>query len=57
MLPAPALVSWLCGGAGVGSVAWVPAWPPIRLTPFGLSCETICRPGPGFSGTYRRGRS
>src|SRR5580704_2366736 len=44
----PALLPRFGDGAGVGSGAWVPAWPPIRLTPLGLSCETICRPVPGF---------
>jgi len=44
----PALLARFCGDAGVGSVAWVPAWPPIRLTPLRLSFETICRPGPRF---------
>jgi len=42
------LLARFCGDAGVGSVAWVPAWPPIRLTPLRLSFETICRPGPRF---------
>src|SRR6266700_3601150 len=36
--------------------AWVPAWPANRLTPFGLSCESICRPGPRFCGTHRQHR-
>src|SRR6266704_159598 len=53
----PALLPRFCGGVGVGSGAWVPACPPIRLTPLGLSFETICRPGPGFCGTHRRCRS
>src|SRR5262249_1231005 len=29
---APALLPWFWIGLGVGSVAWVPAWPPNRLT-------------------------
>jgi len=51
-----ALLARFCGGAGVGSGTWVPAWPPIRLTPLGLSCETICRPGPRSYGTSQRCR-
>src|SRR5260370_39528397 len=46
VLPAPALLPRFWRGTGVGSGAWVPAQPPNRLTPLGLSCETICRPGP-----------
>jgi hypothetical protein len=44
----PALLAWFCGSAGVGSGAWVPAWPANRLTPLRLSWESICRPGPGL---------
>jgi len=47
VLPARLPRFWL--DTGVGSGAWVPAWPPNRLTPSGLSCETICRPGPRFT--------
>jgi len=42
----PALLPRFCPGGGVASGAWVPAWPPNRLTPFGLSLGTTCRPGP-----------
>src|SRR5712691_9909193 len=50
--PASVVLWW--SGRRVG--AWVPAWPANRLTPFGLSCESICRPGPRFCGTHRQHR-
>ena len=44
----PALLARFCGGAGVGSRAWVPAWPPNPLTPSRAVLLTIRRPGPRF---------
>jgi len=39
--PLPAVPAWFWPGVGVGSGAWVPAWPPNRPTPLGLSWDRL----------------
>src|SRR5580692_3534087 len=44
----PARLARFCGDAGVGSGAWVPAWPANRLTPVRLSLGIDLPAGPRF---------